>query len=275
MNNDLSFRPTARAQRGMSLLEVTVLLAVLVMISAAVAPTILRGIHDARQDAAHAELEALYQAMIGSDEAGTFGFIGDMGRMPDDITELVVRGTQPLFESSPATGVGFGWNGPYLSSGIDAEDYHLDPWGNEYDIGLVGSGQIRSGGANGLLDDEDDIVYPATPVNPYGTLVVSIKSHEGDVTNVDPEDCTVTLHYANSGAPATVVDTTIPYSFTGLHRGHHAVEVSCPGIGGDAVETAIAAVRGLGAQQVIEMHVVAAVAAAADPVSDASSSEQE
>lgn len=283
MNEQLPFRRTARADRGMSLLEVTVLLAALVVISAALAPTVLRGIHDARQEAARAELVALHEAIAGNDTAGTFGFIGDMGGLPDDISELVVRGAQPLFEASPTTGIGFGWNGPYLTSGGDAEDYRLDPWGNPYDIGQLGFGQIRSAGPNGLLDDADDIVYPAASVNYYGTLVVSIKAHDGDVITIDPEGCTVTLHYADAGDPRTIVDTTVPYSFTGVHRGHHAVDVSCPGAGGDAVETAIASVRGLGAQQVLEMHVVVAVAADpaadesidADAASDASTSEQE
>lgn len=283
MNTHDSLRHDNRKQRGMSLLEVTVLLAALVIISAALAPTVLRSLHDARQDAARNEMQSLYEAINGDDETGTYGYIGDMGQAPDDLAELTVRSTQPLFEALADSGVGYGWNGPYLLGGDDVDDFRIDPWGNAYDIGVVGTGQLRSAGPNGLVDDEDDLIYPPAAVNDTGTVVVSVKAHDGDVIVVDPEGCTVTLYFASDGEPSTVIDATKPYSFTGVHRGLHPVEVICPGMGGEATGTAIAAVRGFGAQQVFEVHVVVAAPGAdpaeetieADAAATAPSSEQE
>lgn len=250
----------------MSLLEVTVLLAAIVVISAALAPAVLRTLHDARQDAASKELAALYRAINGDDEAGVFGYVGDMGTMPTELTDLVERGVQPLFATLPESGVGYGWNGPYVLGGDSPEDFRLDPWGKPYDVGMTGAGQLRSAGPNGVYDDEDDLVYPASYVNHTGTLVVSIRAHDDGVVTADPEGCSVTLYFANAGSPDSVVDSTRPYSFTGVHRGLHPVEVSCPGIGGDAQASAVAAVRGFGAQQAIELHVV--VVSAADDAGD-------
>lgn len=243
-------------ERGFSLLEVTLLIAAVVIIAAALTPALLRTIHDQRQRAARTEMEALHRAIVGSDADGTYGYVGDMGRMPFALSELMLRESQPFFILSELNGVGTGWNGPYVNIGTDANDYALDPWGVPYDIGVVGQGQIRSAGPNGLFDDADDIVVPASPVTAWGTVLVSVKGHEGDLVHTDPDGCIVTLHFSNSGEPATVLDETVPFSFTDVHRGPHAIDVSCPRLdGGVANETAIAVVRGAGAQQVVEVHV--------------------
>lgn len=243
-------------EQGFSLLEMTLLIAALVIIAAALTPALLRTIHDQRQRAARAEMETLHRAIVGNDTDGTYGFVGDMGRVPFTLSELVRRDSQPLFALSEITGIGTGWNGPYVNIGTDAEDYGIDPWGLPYDVGVVGQGQIRSAGPNGLFDDGDDIVVPPAPVTAWGNLLVSVKGHEEDLVRTDPDGCIVTLHYSNSGTPATVVDESVPFSFTDVHRGPHAIDVSCPRLdGGIATETAIAIVRGSSAQQVVEVHV--------------------
>ena len=85
---------------------------------------------------------------------------------------------------------------------------------------------------------------------------MTVKGHSGELVTVDPAGCTVTLHYANEGAAATVSDDSPPFSFTDVHRGLHPVSVTCPRLDtGVASESLVVAVRGAGAQQLAELHV--------------------
>ena len=251
-------RPTrfAADERGITMLEVTLLLGALVILSAAVAPAVLRTLDDRNAADVLGEMEALHVAMVGDSNAGTFGYVGELGRFPFLMDELVLRLDAPLFVRSDLSGVGYGWNGPYVVRGRDASDFRLDPWGNEYDIGVVGAGQLRSAGPNGVFDDEDDVVYPPYPVDLYGSLVVTVRGHSGDVIMNDPDGCTVTLQYSDSGQASTVVDDAKPFSFEVVHRGLHEIQVACAAFtGGLVTEVGVVSIRGGGAQQAIELHV--------------------
>ncbi len=239
----------------MSLFEVTLIVAALVMLAAAVAPALLRSVHERRQRQVQQELEALHAAIVGSDEKGVFGFVGDLGRYQWTLDELEQAGSN-TFWIDETTGVGYGWNGPYVNAGRDALDSVTDPWGNAYDVGVVGLGQIRSAGPNGVYDDADDVLYPPNPETPYGSVAISVKGHSDGVIDTDPDGCGVTLYYSGEGTLASVYDETAPFSFTDVHRGPHAVHVSCPRYdGGTETETAIVIVRGGGAQQFAEIFV--------------------
>lgn len=257
MRNDILHRTNRRAgERGVTLLEVTLLLAALVIVSAAVAPAVLRSLNDANAKNVLQEMQGLHAAIMGDDAGNTYGYIGDNGRFPSYLDELVQQLDQPFFVRSELSGVGYGWNGPYVYEGRDVTDYRLDPWGNAYDIGVVGQGQLRSAGPNGIYDDEDDIVYPPYPVNPFGALVVVVKGHSGDAVYTDPEGCTVILRYSLSGEVDEVLDDLAPFSFEAVHRGLHEVEARCFDYSGnEVVEIGVAAVRGTGAQQVLDLHV--------------------
>ncbi len=259
--------PRARNERGLSMLELTIMLGALVIISAALTPAVLRMIHQSRQNSVQEEVELLHAAILGSDGLATFGYVGDLGRLPYELSELVVRDDQPLFAVSPISGVGYGWNGPYTNQGRDAQDFQLDPWGNLYDIGVVGKGQIRSAGPDGIYESADDIVYPPHPVNIYGTLIVTVKGTSDSVVSIDPDTCSVTLHYSNDGTASSVVDDTVPYSFSDIHRGLHTLQVSCDRLDGSGIasETAVVTVRGNGAQQAVELFVDLGVAAGTAP----------
>jgi hypothetical protein len=162
---------------------------------------------------------------------------------------------QPFFVRSEISGVGYGWNGPYVTSGRTPTDFRVDPWGNEYDINVVGFGQVRSYGPNGLPDDADDLIYPALPADPYGSLIVLVKGHSGEAVINSPEGCTVTLHYSNSGEADSVFAELPPFSFEFVHRGLHEVEATCLAFTGELVtEVSVVGIRGGGAQQTVELH---------------------
>jgi len=83
----------------------------------------------ARYDAARAELETLRQALMGNRNAyatgsrQSFGFVGDVGALPDSLDRLVSRGTLPPWQTNGL--LQFGWRGPYISE-------TTDPWGTPY-----------------------------------------------------------------------------------------------------------------------------------------------
>lgn len=243
-------------ERGITMLEVTLLLGVLVILSAAVAPAVLRRVDERNANDVIDEMQALHVSIMGDSAAGTFGYVGELGRFPYFMDELVLQLDAPFFIRSERSGIGYGWNGPYVVRGRDASDFRLDPWGNEYDIGVVGAGQLRSAGPNGVRDDDDDVVYPPYPVDLYGSLVITVKGHSGDVIMNNPDGCVVTLQYAESGQASTVIDDVAPFSFETIHRGLHEIEVACAAFSGGLVtEMAVASIHGSGAQQAIELHV--------------------
>jgi hypothetical protein len=250
------FESRRGGERGITMLEVTLLLAAFAIVTAAVAPAVLRTLSEANARNVMQEMEALHVSVLGDTDGDTFGYVGDIGRFPYFLDELIEQLDQPLQERSLLSGVAYGWNGPYVSTGRDADDFRLDPWGNEYELGIVGAGQIRSAGPNGLFDDADDIVYPAYPVNLYGTVVVTVRAHRGDAVENNPEGCVVVLRYSDSGFPGEVIDDVAPFAFEAVHRGLHEIEATCTDVFGNPVsESAVVAVRGAGAQQVAELHV--------------------
>ncbi len=160
-----SFRATRRqAHRGFTLIELTVVLAVIVTLALILTPSIANFISDSRKARAQTDIQ-----MIG---AAVVQFYRDTGFFPQWATSvtggpglpqagfqvLMSGGNAPL-EEQPSlwtTGVSgmlsdqllvnapgyavrtatsqFGWNGPYLSS-----ELRSDPWGNRYlvNIGLI------------------------------------------------------------------------------------------------------------------------------------------
>jgi type II secretory pathway pseudopilin PulG len=271
---DLQTSRLGANQRGITMLEVTLILAALVVLSAAVAPTVLRTVNNANARNVVSEMEALHAAMLGDMTDGTFGYMGDMGRFPYTLDELVVQTDEPFFVRSETSGVGYGWNGPYVVQGRTPTDFQLDPWGNPYDISVVGFGQLRSYGPNGLPDDNDDITYPAYPVDPYGTLLVQVKGHSGEAVLNSPDGCAVTLQYSDSGEFSSVYADVAPFTFEFVHRGLHEVEATCTAFTGELVsEVAVVSVRGGGAQQTVELHLelgeeISAESAESDSASD-------
>ena len=258
----ISRRQTNRSKllsgnHGMTLIEVIVLLAAIVLLAGALAPSLVRQLHMARANEVLSEMQALHAAIAGPEKSQTHGFVGDIGRLPANLSELVSGGSLPLFAVSQSTGVGRGWNGPYVNIGVDAEDYGRDAWGRAYDLNVVGPGQIRSAGPNGFFNDDDDIVYPPQPVDAYGSIVVLVKGFSGELVINNPIGCIVSLGYSNNGIAAVAVDDTTPFSFDAVHRGLHTIDATCPRLDetGLAMVAAVVAVNGHGAQQLVELHV--------------------
>jgi prepilin-type N-terminal cleavage/methylation domain-containing protein len=234
----LAARALGRAA-GFTLLELIVVVAVLTILAATVTPAMVQQIIDSRISATQAEARTLHEAMVGDHTQSRFGIVGDIGRLPTSLTELVQRGGLPSYTTATTRNIGMGWRGPYVNTGTSAGDYATDAFGRPY---TLASGQVRSPGQDGVGSNADDIVYPPSAPLVTGAVIPTVKTVVTGKTVVDPAGYHVELYYSNGGTEASVSDTTGPYQFTNVPMGVHAIRVvktSNPGAGSIMTEDTI------------------------------------
>lgn len=231
-----------RTTRGFTLLELVVVIAVIGILVAAVAPSVMQQIVDNRVEGTREEARAIVAAIAGDPARSQFGFVGDIGRLPSSMSELASQSGLPSYTTDTVRNVGMGWRGPYINAGTSTSDYLTDAFGRAY---TLSAGQIRSAGADGVLNNADDILYPPSAPDVTGDLTVTVKQQIAVKVIVDPIGYRVDVYYANNGAQATLSDTVAPFSFTNLPQGLHAVRVvkTTPPDAGSVVSEDTVAVR--------------------------------
>jgi len=103
-----------RSRRGFTLIEILVVVAVLSVLAALVAPNVFGHLGTAKDAAARSQMEMLGAALDA--------YRLDNGRYPTTAQGLEALRTEPTIEPRPRN-----WRGPYLR-----RDVPLDPWGNPY-----------------------------------------------------------------------------------------------------------------------------------------------
>ncbi len=151
-----------------------------------------------------------------------FGFVGDIGRLPNTLAELAAQSGLPSYSTTNIRSIGMGWRGPYINSGTSATDYQRDAFGRLF---VLNSGQVRSYGPDGIANNTDDIVYPPTAPVVTGTVAITVKTIVSGKTVVDPANYRVDLYYANGGTQAVVSDASAPFTFANVPMGLHAARV--------------------------------------------------
>ncbi len=175
---------------GFSLIEIIVVMAIIAVLAGAIVPVLFNRLDQARYERTQQDLQAIYEATMGVPAEDYFGYVGDVGRLPDSVAQLI-----------DSTGQGITWNGPYLSLGVsfNTEDiygmsYVIDP--SPIQVRSYGQDRTDNNGTG------DDLVYPENPLTTYqGQLEVQVYINGRLITDAAQEQVTATLAYANNGTP--------------------------------------------------------------------------
>ena len=131
----------SKKRKGFTIVELLVVIVIISLLAAFVAPKMFRGLGRAKRDIARAKMATIESAL------GRFNI--DCGRYPDDSESLEVLLTAPADLEEK-------WNGPYLKHSA-----LLDPWDNPYEYRQegeinLGSFDLVSYGADGQEGGDDD-----------------------------------------------------------------------------------------------------------------------
>ena len=110
----MRFHAPARNQAGFTLIEILVVIAVIAMLAALVAPNVFQHVGTAKDATARSQIELLGAALDA--------YRLDNGRYPSTEQGLEALRVEPTLQPLPSN-----WRGPYLRKDVPA-----DPWGFAY-----------------------------------------------------------------------------------------------------------------------------------------------
>jgi prepilin-type N-terminal cleavage/methylation domain-containing protein len=227
-------------RRGFTLIEVIVILAVISILAAVVVPTALRIFQVTAENTTREEMQELRRAMIGDERKlqGTFrsdfGFLGDVGRIPSSLDEILTPASLPAFTFDSSKLAGAGWNGPYVTGaavGEEAEEFKEDQLGNLYDYsdvdytnasGQLVDGKITSAGPDGVMGTADDITMEILKSETTATVVGTVKDTAGNGLEAVPVEFYAAVNGTLTTTPATT-DANGVYSFVSVPFGQRAI----------------------------------------------------
>jgi general secretion pathway protein G len=127
MNESMAVRPALlRPRDGFTLIEILVVIAVISLLAALVAPNVLRHVGTAKDAAARSQMEMLGAALDA--------YRLDNGRYPSTAQGLEALWAEPAANPRPTN-----WRGPYLRKTVP-----MDPWDSPYVY--VSPGDMNSSG---------------------------------------------------------------------------------------------------------------------------------
>ena len=238
-----------RPERGFSLIEIVVALALVSLVAGALAPLVVRQAEAKRRAVTIDKLERLSRGLAGETEYDTFGFLGDMGALPATLDELVNLGAQPAYLID-INGIGAGWNGPYVSGPSPGSDPTLDGWGTAFQYDPL-AGQVTSAGPDRTFASADDLVFPGAALVTTGNLsvpVTGVPNDAGAPCALGSTEVAAFVSLSNTGTRAEVPMGGVgPFTLAALHNGAHAVRIQGLGAWAGAGATDVVVVRGGGA----------------------------
>jgi general secretion pathway protein G len=245
-----SISATSKRSDGFTIIDFLMIILMLTILAVLVPAVSLPAIQEGRVERTKAKLLAIRRAIIG-DTAQTvrrartdFGFLGDMGRVPnatptpDAILELI---NQPSGSGSHGQDqdarFAYGWNGPYLDTSDPEMDWTKDAWGNTFDY-VAGTSStptvITSYGADGQPGGSDldaDLVVEIAPEQTAFTLHGFVTDSGGGVFTGTGE---VFLHDLDGNGelstplPSATIGPSGYFNFTGVTMGRRSVFLTLP-----------------------------------------------
>ena len=243
-------------KKGVALIEVIIIVAVIAILAGILTPLLYKSSEADKIGIIKKELEKIYNSCIG-DMKNNFGYIGDMGKLPDSLTDLYIQGSQPSpIENPTGSGIYSGWRGPYINIKNSDSTGIKDPYGNYYIqfyLQLNSNNPcsnsdtkcrwfIMSAGKDGnydssnpldtsINDNKDNIYFPATPliIDRAGAVntiysTITLKTIIAREQASPSRNIKFTVYYPNSGTPALLESNFInPASFT-IPAGNRFVE---------------------------------------------------
>jgi len=174
----------ARTERGFTLMEAAIAIAVIAILAGAAVPFALKGVNQAREQRTRQDMRVMWESLFGAQDRRIGNMRSDWGFTPT--ATLANLGKMTVITAAPAPNppaygpngalFSWGWNGPYWLGSVQvngAQRIPVDGWGKAIQLRLVGGGfQLISGGPNGTINTaagnigptQDDLVYPANPV---------------------------------------------------------------------------------------------------------------
>jgi len=216
---------TRRQDRGVTLLELLVVLMILSIVLTAAVKTWDVTLERGRAQTTATKLSQLVKVIVGdpdyivAGQRADFGFVGDMGRVPNNLRELVVA------PSGSTT-----WRGPYIRSTFNQslDGYRIDGWGDTiiYGRDLYNSTDslfVRSYGGRGVADR----TRWQTLNFPYSDTALTQRQVTGSVVDMrgNPPDTTginqllrlkVTLYWPRDGKLDSLTQTGLALVYGGL-----------------------------------------------------------
>jgi len=190
----------------------------------------------ARFEATRAKMKALNNAIMGMETSGdnesrriSYGFFGDIGRLPSSLGELTTQGALPSWAFNNTYGVGAGWRGPYVApTDSSSSSSFLDAWGNAIVLNTAASPPtLTSLGADG---SSGGAIYNTDLVVTFPTEK-RLSSVTGILTDFNTKQSgkTVDIRYPVNGvltSSTQATDANGYYSFTSVPFGIRAIGVT-------------------------------------------------
>lgn len=235
-------------KRGFILISVAIALSVAVIVLTITLSSHFRGVETAREYETMQEMNRLKDAITGT-SIENFGFIGDMGRLPNSLSELNTQGTLTAFHTTDGAtphfgNMGMGWRGHYYKHGKTTDDYLKDAWGRQYVYTITGTvtsgggvtlnqrtAQIISSGSDGAYPSADDLY--AEPIVEKSTLIIRVVKVMQDMTMTN---ITIDVFSSNNGEQTQTTAPTVTFTGDGgqetsvpianIHQGVHAFNIN-------------------------------------------------
>jgi general secretion pathway protein G len=205
-------------QDGFTLVEMVMVIIIIAVLGGIAVMKIGSSIETSKFEATRSEMDQLALAIAGNaviEAAGArsdFGYIGDIGALPPNLDALAAN---PGFAT---------WDGPYISSNIDSDDFKKDAWGMAY---VYFNTTLRSVGSGSNIDKA---ITSSSADLLNNTISGYLLDADVDMPGTDYRDSLeISLLYPDGTGNITTTtiypDANGSFYFSGIPVGNHLLRV--------------------------------------------------